>query len=431
MSHFVRSLSALILPALCCSLSAGCGDDGSGESGVGGSLATGGSESGGGSGGSATAGGGSEAAAAGQGPVGSGGQSGELPPTLDCAQAPADECPFANGLQYACKQRFALGMNYAWHNFGGDFGGIPAWGQLGVSGALETYDAELAAMRDNGASVIRWWMFPELRGGGVQLDANGDASGLSELAVLDIAKALELANANDLYVVLTLFSFDNFRPDRTVESLPIPGLTAMVTDPTRRARLIENVARPAARAVAASPHASRLLGWDVINEPEWAVAPVGAAAEGGQDFDPNDDLAPVTLAEMKALINETLAALKEETPHALRSVGWAAAKWQWAFEDVTEVEFHQPHIYAWVNDYWPYTQSPAELGYTGKPTVMGEFALGEMPLAGSSEATFDAIIESWMTSGYAGAWAWQHFDGAANLPVLAAVADSKGCEVSY
>jgi hypothetical protein len=36
-----------------------------------------------------------------------------------------------------------------------------------------------------------------------------------------------------------------------------------------------------------------------------------------------------------------------------------------------------------------------------------------------------------MTSGYAGAWAWQHFDGAANLPVLAAVAESKGCEVSY
>lgn len=362
---------------------------------------------------------------------GGGGQGGgPATPTLDCDEAPADECPFETGLLYACKKRFALGLNYAWHHFAGDFGGIPEWDQRGVSEDPDTYDTELAAMKANGASVIRWWMFPDFRGGGVELDSNGDPTGLSEVAVADIQKALELANKNDLYIVLTLFSFDNFRPDRMEATLPVPGMSPMVEDEARRAKLIANVVRPSAQAVAASPHALRLLGWDVINEPEWAVAPVGDAP-GGQDFTPNDELDAVTLDQMKALINETLTALEEETPHALRSVGWAAAKWSWAFEDVTKVDFHQPHIYSWVNDYWPYTQSPAELGYQGKPTVMGEFYLAEMPLSDSTEATFQTIVDSWMSNGYAGAWTWQYFDAKESLPVLRSYAEEHGCQVSY
>lgn len=74
----------------------------------------------------------------------------------------------------------------------------------------------------------------------------------------------------------------------------------MVTDATRRAKLIEGVVAGAAKAVAASPDSRRL---------------------------------------------------------------------SWAFTDVTNVEFNQPHIHEWVNKYWPYTKKSAELGYTnGKPT---------------------------------------------------------------
>src|SRR5690606_5047593 len=117
-----------------------------------------------------------------------------------------------------------------------------------------------------------------------------------------------------------LFSFDNFRPSRTDSGLYIPGLSGMVRDATRRTKVIENIVRPVAQAVAQSPNSRRLLGWDVINEPEWAISAEPSAPSGGQ-FDPNGELDAVTLQEMKALINETLAVLKEETPWALRSVG--------------------------------------------------------------------------------------------------------------
>jgi hypothetical protein len=332
-----------------------------------------------------------------------------------------------SGLSHACAQRFALGINYAWHNFAGDFGGIAEWGQSGVSQAPGPVDSELAAMRAAGVSVIRWWVFPDFRGDGVAFDGSGDPSGLSPTALADIDKALELAADNDLHVVFTVFSFDNFRPDRDEAGLTVRGIVPMISNAARRSRVLDNIVRPLARAAAASAHSDHLLGWDVINEPEWAIAPTGNAP-GGQDFTPNGELTTVPLATMKDFIREAVAVLNEETPDALTSVGWAAAKWAWAFQDV-DVDFNQPHIYGWVDQYWPYTLAPSELGYPDRPTVMGEFALASMPFGTS--ASMGQILESWWADGYAGAWAWQYADGASGLPLIQSFADQKGCPAGF
>lgn len=356
-------------------------------------------------------------------------------PSLDCAGT-TDACPMTTGLSYACKQRFALGINYAWRNFGADFGGLEAWSLAGPSQAPDKYNADLARMRANGSSVVRWWMFPDLRGDGIETDADGNPTGITETAIADIQKALELAQRNDLYVVFTLFSFDAFRKSRTESKVEIPGLTPIVTDAARRAKLIDNVVRPVAKAVADSTYSTRMLGWDVINEPEWAIKATGSH---DQDFSPNSELDAVPLDDMKALINESLDALKEVTPKALRSVGWAAAKWSWAFTDITNVDFNQPHIYGWVNDYWPYTTAPADLGYKNdRPVVMGEFYLLPGPFD-KATPTFSEIMKSWHGNGYAGAWAWDFYSGcgpstptvAVDLRLIKQFADDKGCGVSF
>jgi hypothetical protein len=63
---------------------------------------------------------------------------------------------------------------------------------------------------------------------------------------------------------------------------------------------------------------------------------------------------------------------------------------------------------------------------------MGEFFLQAMPFAdGNSTDSLGTILESWWANGYAGAWPWQHFDQAANLPLLKAFADAKGCEAGF
>jgi hypothetical protein len=335
------------------------------------------------------------------------------------------------GLTHACEKRFALGVNYAWHNFSTDFGGLAAWSQKGVASDPTTYDADLAKMKAAGVSVVRWWMFPDFRGDGITFDASGNPSGVTANALADLDQALALAEKNGVYLVLTLFSFDGFNPDQTNSGVLIRSIAPMVVDSTRRATLMSKVVTPVAKAAASSAHAAHLLGWDVINEPEWAVSPTGNAP-GGQDFTPNAGLTAVTLAQMKSLINDTLAVLAAETPTALKSAGWAAAKWSWAFSDVTGVDFNQPHIYGWVDEYWPYTKTPADLGYTGKPTVYGEFTLSSMPFSDKGDnATYAQILGAWWGNGYGGAWGWSYSDQSANLPLIQAFATAKGCPAAF
>lgn len=387
-----------------------------------------------GAGGAPPSAGGASAAAtagssAGNGTAGSSGGNGQSGAGgTDCTAA-TDECPMPTGLELACKQRFALGLNYAWRNFGADFGGLAAWNISGVATGTAGYAADLNAMKAAGASLIRWWVFPDFRSDGVLFDAADDPTGLSAAALADVAKALELAQQAGVYLVPTIFSFDAFRPKTTMDNVTIRSISGLVTSPERRAKLIANVVTPLAHAAASSPHAARLAGWDIVNEPEWAIEPSG---QNAQDFTPNEELDAVSLADMKALIAEAASALKKETPNAFSSVGWAAAKWSWAFNDL-ELDVNQPHIYGWVNQYWPYTQTPAQLGYPAdRPTIMGEFFLQAMPFSdGNNGDALATILESWWSNGYAGAWPWQHFDQAANLPLLAAFANAKGCQAGF
>ena len=41
------------------------------------------------------------------------------------------------------KEQFSFGINYAWKNYAGDFGGITGWGKQGVAADPEAYRAEL------------------------------------------------------------------------------------------------------------------------------------------------------------------------------------------------------------------------------------------------------------------------------------------------
>ena len=401
---------------------------GGGTTAAGGAAASGGATAAGGAttnGGMTAAGGGAPSMG---GANGAGGANGSGGSPAACTAA-SDPCPMPTGLSHDCKKRFALGINYAWHNFGTDFGGLAAWSQKGISQSASTYDDELGKMHAQGVSAIRWWMFPDFRGDGVVFDGSGDPSGVSSTLAADIDKALELANKNGVYLVLTIFSFDGFRPERMDNGIRIRSLSPIVSDATRRKKLVDNVVRPVARAAAASANAAHLLGWDIINEPEWAISATGNAP-GGQDFSPNSELTAVSLANMKALINESAAVLKQEAPMGLTSVGWAAAKWVWAFGDVN-LDFDQPHIYGWVDQYWPYTKSPTELGYTKRPVVMGEFYLRDMPFSdGGDNATYAQILESWWNDGYSGAWAWQ-YNETPNSPLIQAFKTSKGCPAGF
>jgi len=298
------------------------------------------------------------------------------------------------------KESFSYGINYAWKNYSGDFGGISAWAMQGVAGDSATFEEELNDMASNGIEVVRWWVWPEFWTDAVTFDANGAPNPLGQQAIDDALKALELVDNAGMRVMFCLFSFDGFRPTRADFGITMTGIHDIVIDDSRRAALMTNIVEPLAAAFAESPHLDALHSWDVINEPEWAMT--GANKYGGDDFEPDHELEPVSHDQMETFIGDTIKVLRRETPDIPVTIGSAAVKWMGAWKN-TDIDFYQPHIYDWVNDYWPYSSSPEELGFGDKPMIMGEY-----PVEGLDDADHPTMLQSWFDNGYAGALGWDY-----------------------
>jgi hypothetical protein len=188
-----------------------------------------------------------------------------------------------------------------------------------------------------------------------------------------------------------------------------------------------------AQAVEASPYKKRMLAWDMINEPEWAIT--GPDLYGGEAFTPQSNLDNVTHAQMETFLIEMAAVLRANCS-ALISIGGAAIKWPKAWTGVN-VDFYQLHYYDWIYEYYPYgTVTLASVGLTNKPVVMGEFpnsglsAIASKSLPARTLAQFSSDL--W-ADGYAGAISWAFNDPAftwtpANLK---AFSDLHPCETKF
>lgn len=362
--------------------------------------------------------GGASVASGGANGVGSGGASGTggAGPATGTGCDPA--CNFAQGIAIGCEKRFFYGVNYAWSRFAGDFGGT-----RGVAANMTTVQNQLSDMRANGVDTVRWWVWPNLNTGNVVLDAGGTPTGLGGTVVNDVNAALALAAQIGLHVQFTLFSFDNFRAD----TANTRSIRPIVVDAAKRAALMTVAVQPFVRAVTQSPNATAVVGWDIINEPEWAIS--GSNGYGDPAYTPQTNLQTVTQAEMEALVADTIAAIRAENNLPI-TVGGTAAKWAHAWSRVN-VDYYTIHIYDWINTGgWPYDRTPAQLGLTGKPVVMGEF-----PLTGLTGVSYDTLVNAWFRNGFAGAMGWavtdNQFNWAGTKTNVKVFSDAKGCVVRY
>jgi hypothetical protein len=322
-------------------------------------------------------------------------------------------CPASSaGITSDCEKRFLFGVNYAWQNWGYDFGG----GATGVAQDTATVKAALQDMQSHGVDVIRWWMFQQFNGNnGVALDSSGIPTGnAGGTLVADIQAALALAAQVGVHFNFTLFSFDNFGI-KTGQY----DLSPVITSDANRAKLMTFVAL-VARTVEADPNKDRMVSWDVINEPEWAIGPdgdvTGSATEPADaDTDPYGDQAftpgqagsvydLVTFSQMETFVRDTTTTLHQNSSAPV-TVGSAAVKWKDAWTHVG-LDYYTLHMYDWVNQYWPYTTPVATYGYT-LPVVLGEFPNGG--LTGVPYATLLSTIFG-SSVGYAGAMSWAYTD---------------------
>ena len=420
-----------------------CGGSGAGTSshdeGADGSSASTGSSSSGGPGGAST--------------DAPGGQSGEDGSTEDAASITAEEdgsndgsgglgddgaacadmCPAPNaGITFGCEKRFAYGVNYAWKTWVADFGGVSAWGETGVAQNQSAILSDLQTMHAQGVDVIRWWMLEQLEGDAVQFDSNGAPTGAGGTLVADIQAALALAAQVGVHYNFTIFSFDDFAPSTTDNGATLHGISSIVTDSGRVTDLM-GIVKTIAQTVQSSPHRDRVVSWDVINEPEWAIS--DSDPYGDPAFSPNSSYQAVTFAQMQSFVAAVVTTLHASSSAPV-TVGGAAIKWAQAWSHVG-LDFYTFHMYDWVNQYYPYDNSLASYGVTGKPTVLGEFPLdGLAAVNGKAAVPLSTMLSTLFTAGYAGAMPWAYDDTCCGSfttagPAMLAFANAHPCITQF
>lgn len=269
-----------------------------------------------------------------------------------------------------------LGINYPWYNYGHDFGVVTNEAHDGVSNEASqaVVEADFADMAQHGVQVVRWFILPDGRAS-PDFDAEGRVTGFDDYFYEDLDAALAIAEAHNIKLIAVLFDFYWFDSSKGAQN---------VTNLEQRQLLFERALEP---LVERYGNDERILAWDIINEPEWAMTiPEG----NGIEYPISATIMQEFVAEVAALIED-----KATQPVTVGSASFATLDY-W-----TEIglDFYQVHYY---NDPERLEDVPSgsELALD-KPVMMGEFAtLGKYAMTEQ--------LDTFFRQGYLSALAWSY-----------------------
>jgi hypothetical protein len=277
---------------------------------------------------------------------------------------------------------FIMGVNYPWHHYGLDFG-ESAWGDYGIDSDRDRVSDDLEELSSAGVEAVRWFLFADGRASPM-LGEDDMPVGLSEAFYADLDASLVLAEAADIQILFVLFDYCWLLPAEMVDGVQLFGRSVVMTDPARRAALEGEVLRPLLQHVGDHP---AILGWEVMNEPEWVLGDALALDPAIDDF--------IAVIREESSLPVTLGAASRET------LG------RWSGRGLDWLQVH---------DYDDPTTLPAASELASEPVLLGEFAT-----AWEDEAS---VLDVAWRGDYIGAWGWSYRgDDAASALDLDALRD--------
>lgn len=299
--------------------------------------------------------------------------------------APAAAVPWAGSNWYLA------GANYAWYNYGTDFG-TGGWGKFTN---WSTIAAHFATMASEGVHVVRWWVFADGRYS-PQFSTIGAVSGLDSDFLPDIDQALQIAAANHIYLVLTLMDNSMWLPAKLSHGVKLGGHSAIITSSSVQASYVNKALIPLLKHVAASPYRASVLAYDIVNEPEAQMVGywggVGLAAQQVQLF-----------------VRACAYAIHQYGMGAYATVGSAEPAYVAAWKGLG-LDFYSLHYYPWM-DYGaaPGSGLPAYAALNlDRPCIVEEYPTNDVSygLADQTPQSANWYLSTIYADGYAGELAW-------------------------
>lgn len=229
-------------------------------------------------------------------------------------------------MRHAENTPFSLGVNYPWRKYAQDFGCTNGEHQgISRADALESVGREFAQIREAGATIVRWFVFGDGRGG--FLAENGIAQKADEFLIADVAAALRLAESHRLKLCLSLI--DHLWLQDHGGKRPSHAHEHALHFAAGREAFLQNVLISLFTEFRGHP---ALFAWEIANEPEWAIREFHSGAEAKLHF-----------ADFRAYAGEIARAVHEYGKSAV-TLGSARLLWVRAWTELG-LDYYQAHYY--------------------------------------------------------------------------------------
>jgi hypothetical protein len=283
--------------------------------------------------------------------------------------------------------RFIVGVNLPWIGYGTDVGAsawFPAGGLAHQPAALDLLEHTLAALARDGISVVRVFLLCDARSG-VRFDTDGAPSGIDERLLPDVDLLLATARRHGMGVLAVLLDFHLCGVAQVVNGVQLGGRSRLIADAAARAAFIDRVVRPLVERYA--DHET-VIGWDVMNEPEWCLRG-GLFRRTAVSFD-----------ALQRFLGAAVGCIQRFARQPV-TIGCAGT---WRLDLVTPLglDFYQIHWYDRFG--WAALARPvSELGLGDRPVILGEFA--------GRGTRIVEVLQTARQAGYEGALVWSALAG--------------------
>jgi len=278
------------------------------------------------------------------------------------------ELPSANGLgtrikeeynssnklikKYTWDKPFHVGVNLPWLHYGKDIGKSHALVSQPVQRGFSTNRQALDEnMRQLAGTVARPFVFCDLRSG-LDIDGMGNIVDFDEEAASDLRELLDSAQANGVKLILTVFDYTladgitgaryNNGHGNIVE--PLGEFRSFITDSSKREQLKNAVLRLFDK-VQLSRY-SCVIGFDIMNEPEWTRDGLNYGGDSNYVYDPSWSKVPQ--ADLEIFFTYFKDALHTQYPGKFVTVGHKdreeLSKWS------RSNYLYQFHYYDWMGN---------------------------------------------------------------------------------